>query len=434
MSAGRLLGERFELVRMLHDGLRGDVWVAEHLALGSQVAVKLCRLPEGPTEAALEEFARPAPPRACATRLVRLLDHGVEGQQPYLVLELLEGEDLGERLRKRGKLSLEQTSTMVTEVCRALTKAHDAGIVHADLRPGHVFFTGRGDEEAVKVLGFGVLDVPPPQAEHTRRLVPMAQRAFLYHPPEQLDGGAIDERADLWALGVLANQAVTGKLPFITETAEALRERLRAGAVPPAASRNRLGLSRAFDDWFVHATQHDPEHRFASAKEMAEELARWPRGACAAQDAERHPASAPGAPRPGHRARSSGKRRARPGCSCGRPGSLAARPGSIHPGRDRATSQHVASRTPRRPRARDRCRAPTTTPSTPPGVMAALPPAGDEAAGARHRLPHRPPASAARLAPSVGVAASAGVAAAGFAAARERVGGQAGRAHHHSPR
>ncbi len=130
-------------------------------------------------------------------------------------MELLDGEDLFERLAHRSRLSLRETSKIVTQVARALSRAHAAGIVHRDLKPENVFLCPNEDDEVVKVLDFGVAKVKD-AAKVTMQKTGIGTLIGTPHymSPEQVKGiGEIDYRADLWALGVIAFQCVTGELP-----------------------------------------------------------------------------------------------------------------------------------------------------------------------------------------------------------------------------
>ena len=167
-EAGRVLSERYRLIRPVGQGSQAAVWIAEHLALNTHVAVKLIDPELAKKEEARERFRREATAAAQlrSAHVVQIIDHGIDGDQPFIVMELLEGEDLFERLDKRQKLSLRETSKILTQVARALARAHAAGIVHRDLKPENVFLAANEDDEIVKVLDFGVAKIIDP-ATHT---------------------------------------------------------------------------------------------------------------------------------------------------------------------------------------------------------------------------------------------------------------------------
>ena len=225
LEAGRILHDRYRLIRPIGHGSQASVWIAEHLALTTTVAVKLIDPELAKKESARERFRREATAAAQlrSAHVVQILDHGIEGDQPFIVMELLDGEDLFERLTHRTRISLRETSKVVTQVARALTRAHAAGIVHRDLKPENIFLVPNDDDEVVKVLDFGVAKFKDPgKAAMQRTGLGTLIGTPHYMSPEQVKGiSEIDYRADLWALGVIAFQCVTGELPFDSEGVEA---------------------------------------------------------------------------------------------------------------------------------------------------------------------------------------------------------------------
>src|SRR5262249_16138313 len=151
-----------------------------------------------------ERFRREATAAAQlrSAHVVQILDHGIDGDQPFIVMELLDGEDLFERLQKRGRLSLKELAKIATQVSRALTRAHAAGIVHRDLKPENVFLVPNEDDEVVKVLDFGVAKVNDPAKRTMQRTgVGTLIGTPHYMSPEQVKGiSEVDFRTDLWAL------------------------------------------------------------------------------------------------------------------------------------------------------------------------------------------------------------------------------------------
>ena len=277
IEAGQVLHQRYRLIRPLGQGSQASVWVAEHLALSTLVAVKLIDLELAKKEEALDRFRGEATAAAQlrSANVVQILDHGVEGAQPFIVMELLEGEDLFERLERRRRLSLQETSRIVTQVSRALARAHAAGIIHRDLKPENFFIVTSEDDEVVKVLDFGVAKVSDPAKQTMKRTsVGTLIGTPHYMSPEQVKGiGEVDHRTDLWALGVIAYQCVTGELPFDSEGVGDLLIRISMGEMP-VPSKARPDLPPAFDAWFARACDRDAARRFASARDLAESLAR----------------------------------------------------------------------------------------------------------------------------------------------------------------
>ncbi len=159
MRTGRIIANRYRLEQPLASGGMGTVWIAEHTQLGIQVAVKFMD-PELTSDPELRSrFEREAKSAAGlqSPHVIQIHDYGMEGDTPFIAMELLRGEDLEMRLaRAGGKLDLERVAKLVTHTCKALRAAHDAGVVHRDLKPSNIFIVKDGDDELLKVLDFGI--------------------------------------------------------------------------------------------------------------------------------------------------------------------------------------------------------------------------------------------------------------------------------------
>ena len=269
---GTILAGRYRLLHQLGKGGMGSVWAAEHLSLHSTVAVKLLDPEIAKNPDAVERFQREA--QAAATlrsaHVVQVLDYGLEGTTPYLVMELLSGEDLAARLSRIGRLTPEQLVEIMQQVARAVSRAHDAGIVHRDLKPENIFLVNEGDHELVKVLDFGIAKVAPGFAPSATR-TGVTMGTPYYMSPEQAEGKReVDHRTDLWALGVIASECLTGVRPFDGET---FGELLLNICVRPAPVPSSLTtVPRHFDAWFAKATHRDPGARFQSVHELVATL------------------------------------------------------------------------------------------------------------------------------------------------------------------
>lgn len=275
IEAGKVLADRYRLIKPVGKGAQASVWVAEHLALSTNVAVKLIDLELAKQADARERFKREATAAAKlrSAHVVHILDHGIEDDQPYIVMELLEGEDLFQRIERLGELSLRDTSKIITQVARALARAHAAGIIHRDLKPENVFLVPNEDDEIAKVLDFGVAKVADAKVVRQTGVGTLIGTPH-YMSPEQVKGIAeVDPRTDLWSLGIIAYQCVTGELPFDSEGVGDLLIKITLGdaPVPSSVSDN---ASKAFDEWFAKACAHDPDKRFATARELAQALQR----------------------------------------------------------------------------------------------------------------------------------------------------------------
>jgi serine/threonine protein kinase len=295
-QAGQVLNGRYKLQKPLGQGSQAHVWVAEHLALGSQVAVKLIEPELAKQQDARDRFAVEAAAAAKlrSAHVVQILDHGIDGEQPYIVMELLEGEDLFDRLARRVQLSLGETSRIVTQVCRALMRAHAEGVIHRDMKPENVFLVRNDDDDEIaKVLDFGVAKVATPQkAAMARTGVGTLIGTPHYMSPEQVKGlSEIDYRSDLWSVGIITYQCLTGRLPFDSEGVGDLLIRITMNEPLPPSKINP-SLPAELDAWFAKACNKDATARFQTARELADALARIARAAEA--PASQSPASQSG--------------------------------------------------------------------------------------------------------------------------------------------
>jgi len=270
----------------------GSVWLAEHLTLCSQVAIKLIHVDMASSAEVLGRFLREAQAAASlrSPHVVQILDHGVDEGTPYIAMELLEGESLADRLVRVGRLEPVAVGRMMTEVGRAMGRAHEAGIVHRDLKPDNVFLVRNDDDEVTKVLDFGIakaasgpggLGAAASSATRTGALLGTP----YYMSPEQAEGArSLDHRTDIWAMGVIAFECLLGRRPF---DAESLGGLLLAICTRPIPIPSQCGpVPSGFDAWFARVCNRDPAQRFASARDAASELKRLCDGNTAASGAQ----------------------------------------------------------------------------------------------------------------------------------------------------
>ena len=274
LKEGAIIANRFRLERLLGKGGMGDVWAAQHTALDIPCAVKFIHSESADKPEVRERFEREAKAAAAlrSPNVVQILDYGIaDGNVPYLAMEYLEGEPLNVRLRRRGRLDAVETCRIIAGIGRALTRAHAAGIVHRDLKPENVFLVPDEDGEVAKVLDFGVAKVTNQLDSNTRTGALLGTPYYM--SPEQAQGvKAVDTRADLWSLAVVAFRCVTGQLPFKSDALGDLLIRIVTQA-PPVPSHVCPGLPDAFDRWWARASQREPDHRYQTAKELTDALA-----------------------------------------------------------------------------------------------------------------------------------------------------------------
>jgi len=271
---GTLILNRYRLESLLGRGGMGSVWRAEHVQLRSPVAVKLLDPSIAQSEQVLARFLREAQAAASlrSPHVVQIFDYGVEDGTAFIAMEMLQGQSLNDRIAARGKLSPDEAFRYVQQVLRAMGKAHEAGIVHRDLKPDNIFIC-QDEPEFAKVLDFGVAKVKNGDlagSAGSRTQTGMMIGTPYYMSPEQTQAKDIDQRADLWAIAVIAFECLTGVRPF---TGDSFGELVIAINTKPTPLPSKHGsVPAGFDEWFVKATQRDRDRRFQSAREMSEEL------------------------------------------------------------------------------------------------------------------------------------------------------------------
>ncbi len=275
LAEGKIIAERFRLVRELGVGGMGSVWLAHHVGLDTPCAVKFINAEVVSQADMRARFEREAKAAAAlrSSHVVQILDYGVWENFPYIAMEYLEGEDLAQRIKRRGRLTAKETVLIISQVARALTKAHAAGLIHRDLKPENIFLVPEDDHEIAKVLDFGIAKSHGPLLDMATTKAGALLGTPHYMSPEQAQGTkTIDYRSDLWSLGVLAFQCMTGKLPFNSEALGDLLLHIMVNPLP-VPSQLAADVPQTFDIWWQRAAARDPAQRFQSAKELADSLA-----------------------------------------------------------------------------------------------------------------------------------------------------------------
>ncbi|HUP66117.1 MAG TPA: protein kinase [Thermoanaerobaculia bacterium] len=276
METGDRLGP-YEIVSRIGAGGMGEVFKARDARLNRSVAIKILPSEYAPDTHLRTRFEREARtisqlnhPRICTIH-----DVGESGGNPYLVMELLEGETLADRIN-RGPLPLRDVLRYGAEIAEALDAAHRAGIVHRDLKPGNVMITRTG----AKLLDFGLAKPSPVEADDAGLTAqkPLTREGtlvgtFQYMAPEQLDGSATDPRTDIFALGALLYEMATGRRAFEGKTRASLIAAIVSGTPPPIRDLQPLAPA-GLEHLVAKCLEKDPEDRWQSAHDIAEEL-RW---------------------------------------------------------------------------------------------------------------------------------------------------------------
>jgi serine/threonine protein kinase len=276
---GQILAGKFRVERVLGEGGMGVVLAAHHLHLDKRVALKFLRPEVAANREIVARFSNEARSsgKIQSEHVARVLDVGVlDDGSPYMVMEYLEGTDLAGLIKQRGSLPGPEAIEFVLQACEALAEAHVAGIVHRDLKPANLFLTRRADgSPCVKVLDFGISKAALTGEGAGQVLTQTA--AVLgspnYMAPEQLKSARhVDARTDIWALGIILHELMTGEVAFRADTVPELYVSILQS--PPSALRQRLpGAPAALEAVLLHCLEKDPARRFANVGELALALA-----------------------------------------------------------------------------------------------------------------------------------------------------------------
>src|SRR5580698_9958803 len=275
VQPGDVIGGKYVIERLLGRGGMGVVFLARQERLDRRVAIKFL-LPEAMSNAsAVARFEREA--RAAASLLsdhvTRVHDVGhLESGEPYMVMELLLGEDLAGILARRGPLPVAEVIDIIVQACDAIAEAHSTGLVHRDLKPANIFLVKRPNGiPTVKVLDFGIS-----KASGTTGASLTGSTAFmgspLYMSPEQVrEARTVDGRADIWALGVTLYELLVGQPPFSANAVGEICAQILT-AEPERPRRRRPDLPRTLDAIVMRCLRKEPSERFATAGELSAAL------------------------------------------------------------------------------------------------------------------------------------------------------------------
>jgi eukaryotic-like serine/threonine-protein kinase len=277
-SPGDVLAGKYRVEGTVGKGGMGVVLSAQHLQLGQKVAIKLLLAHPSEREPASTRFLREA--RAAAglhsDHVVRIYDLGtLENGVPFMVMELLRGSDLGTLIDTRGPLPINLALEYVLQACDAIAEAHALGIIHRDLKPSNLFLTRRSDgEPLIKVLDFGISKALGPDAQLEGDLT--ATRTVLgspfYMSPEQVrDSKSVDSRSDVWALGVILQELLTGEPAFCADTFPGICAAIVAD--PPESIRlHRPDVPEEVEAVVRRCLEKNPRDRFQSVPELMRAL------------------------------------------------------------------------------------------------------------------------------------------------------------------
>jgi serine/threonine protein kinase len=274
---GQVLDGKYRLDRLLGAGGMGIVYEAEHLVLHRRCAVKFLHAEVARNADSVKRFVREAQAASAIGHpgIIDIHDVGVDHDGgPYLVMEFLEGTSLASELARERRLSPAPAVEIVVQALAALAHAHRQGIIHRDLKPDNLFLTGKaGSRRKVKILDFGISRVVggPAADEHLTRTGTVVGTP-LYMSPEQAGGSDdLDQRLDLYAMGVLLYECLTGRLPFEEQGYNRLILQIVSGVFPRPRELDPE-IPAALEAVVLKAMAHDRDERYGSAEEMIQAL------------------------------------------------------------------------------------------------------------------------------------------------------------------
>jgi tetratricopeptide (TPR) repeat protein len=270
VDVGTVLAARYEILKLLGQGGMGAVYKARDTELDRIVALKLIRPELAKNPEVLRRFKQELILARQVTHknVIRIFDLGQSDGIKFITMDFVEGQDLKSLLLEKTKLAPEQAARIMLQICRALEAAHNEGVIHRDLKPQNIMLDANG---RVCVMDFGIA--------RSAYLPGMTQTGMLigtpeYMSPEQGRGEKLTERSDIFSLGIIFYELLTGTSPYHSDTPLAtLWKRMQEKATPPVVADPTL--PQALSDIVVKALEIEPEKRFVSAGEMAQQLEIW---------------------------------------------------------------------------------------------------------------------------------------------------------------
>jgi eukaryotic-like serine/threonine-protein kinase len=276
-----LLGGQFRVLEKIGTGGMGSVYKAEQPAMNRMVAIKILHPKLAGRKDLTSRFRREARAMSQLTHpnTVKVFMYGEleDDGSLYIVMEMLEGRNLNQTVRKEGPLPVERAIPVLIQVCGALQEAHDLGIVHRDLKPENIFLSKQGGiPDYPKVLDFGLAKVTEQQMQPGSVILTQEGMVFgtpEFMSPEQAQGKTLDARSDIYSLAVILYEVLTGKLPFTARTPmEYIQKHVTDPIIPLSERVPDRKFNKGLDDVLAKALEKHPDRRFQTAGEFGEAL------------------------------------------------------------------------------------------------------------------------------------------------------------------
>src|SRR5688572_565127 len=285
LNPGEIIDGKYRIVRLIGEGGMGAVYEGENTRIHRRVAIKVLLAAVAQQGEAVARFEREAQAagRIGSEHIVEVLDLGtLPNGDRYLVMEFLDGEGLGSRIKSRGRLTAQELAPIASQLMEGLAAAHGAGIIHRDLKPDNVFLlrTRGGRADFVKLLDFGISKFSQLSGDSgfsmTRTGAVMGTPYYM--APEQAKGSReLDHRVDIYATGVILYEALTGQVPFNADTFNELLFKIVLEA-PRPLEQLEPGVDPTFAAIVTKGMARDPAQRFQSAGEFQQAISGWSSG------------------------------------------------------------------------------------------------------------------------------------------------------------
>jgi serine/threonine-protein kinase len=278
---GRVINDRYKVLALVARGGMGKVYRAEQSALGRVCALKVLN-PNYSGDHDPEFHKRFSLEASMTSKLrhpntVTIFDYGrTEDDIYYIAMEYLEGHTLHRAIRQAGTFPEERCAHIARQVCRSLREAHTMGVIHRDLKPANIYLLEHGDEpDYVKVLDFGLVKNVADNGGEELTQAGLFMGSPKYMAPEQITGGSVDARTDIYALGVIMYEMLAGKVPFErASNVEVLHAHVNDAPPPIREVNPSARISQAMDETITRMLAKDPEHRFRSMDDVVAALKR----------------------------------------------------------------------------------------------------------------------------------------------------------------
>jgi serine/threonine-protein kinase len=293
LQPGEIIDGKYRIIRLVGEGGMGAVYEGENTRIKRTVAIKVLHSAVAEKVDVVQRFEREAQAagRIGSEHIVEVLDLGnLPSQERFMVMEFLEGEDLTARIKKRKRLTPAESVPIMHQVLEGLGAAHEAGIIHRDLKPDNIYIlnTKAGRPDFVKILDFGVSKFSALDNEMSMTRTGAVMGTPYYMSPEQAKGGKVDNRSDLYAMGVVLYQMITGRVPFNASSFNELLFKIALESPEPVETIVP-DCPPAFVALVNQAMSRDPSQRFQTARGFQEALAKWQMTAAPAVHAATQP-------------------------------------------------------------------------------------------------------------------------------------------------